>query len=108
MDGLEKFSKSRLSEQPMRREVTAMCVRQNLGEYLSQVQYRGDSVVVTKDGKPVAAIVDYPLYERMRALRTLFDELSERLGSTYAGVPEAEAQAEIDEAVRSVRRRKRD
>lgn len=39
----------------MQREATAMNFRQNLGELLNQVQYRGDSVVVTKDGKPVAA-----------------------------------------------------
>jgi antitoxin (DNA-binding transcriptional repressor) of toxin-antitoxin stability system len=40
----------------MRREATAMNVRQNLGELLNQVQYRGDSIVVTRDGKPVVEI----------------------------------------------------
>lgn len=45
----------------MRREATALKLRQNLGEFLNQVQYRGDSIVVTKDGKPVAALVDYAL-----------------------------------------------
>lgn len=89
----------------MRREATAMTVRQNLGDILNQVQYRGDSVVVTKDGKPVAALVDYPLYERIRRLREAFDALTARLGDVYAGVPEATAEREIAEAVRHVRRR---
>jgi prevent-host-death family protein len=91
----------------MRREATAMTVRQNLGEILNQVQYRGDSVVVTKDGKPVAALVDYPLYERIRTLRLLFDHLSDRLGTTYAGVAETVADAEIDEAIRAARQQRR-
>jgi prevent-host-death family protein len=88
----------------MRREATAMTVRQNLGELLNQVQYRGDSVVVTKDGKPVAALVDYPLYERIRRMREAFDALAARLGEVYADVPGETAEAEIDAAVRSVRR----
>jgi len=89
----------------MRREATAMTVRQNLGEILNQVQYRGDSVVVTKDGKPVAALVDYPLYERIRRLRETFDALASKLGSVYADVPAAVADAEIAAAVRTTRRR---
>ena len=37
-------------------EVSAVAFRQNLGEMLNQVQYRKDSIVVNKDGKPVAAL----------------------------------------------------
>lgn len=39
-------------------ETSAVNFRQNLGEMLKQVQYRHDSVVINKDGKPVAALVD--------------------------------------------------
>ncbi len=91
----------------MRREATAMNVRQNLGELLNQVQYRGDSIVVTKDGKPVAALVDYALYERIRRLRESFAALTEKLGQVYADVPTETAEAEINAAVRHVRRRRR-
>ena len=91
----------------MKREASAMMVRQNLGELLNHVQYRGDSVVVTKDGKPVAALVDYPLYERIRQLRESFDQLTERLGRIYEQVPDKVAHAEIDEAVGHVRRARR-
>ena len=91
----------------MRREASAMMVRQNLGELLNHVQYRGDSVVVTKDGKPVAALVDYPLFERIRQLRDSFDQLTARMGQVYVDVPSEVAKAEIDEAVRHVRRARR-
>ena len=39
-------------------ETSAVTFRQNLGEMLNQVQYRHDSIVINKDGKPVAALVD--------------------------------------------------
>jgi prevent-host-death family protein len=81
-----------------------MMVRQNLGELLNHVQYRGDSVVVTKDGKPVAALVDYPLFERIRQLRDRFDQLTDKMGHVYDKVAEADASAEIADAVKSVRR----
>ena len=91
----------------MRREATAMTVRQNLGELLNQVQYRGDSIGVTKAGKPVAELVDYALYERIRKLREVSDTLADKLGQVYADVPAETAEAEISEAVRQVRRRAR-
>jgi prevent-host-death family protein len=50
----------------MLREATAMTVRQNLGELLNGVQYRHDNIVITKAGKPVAALVDMATFERMR------------------------------------------
>jgi prevent-host-death family protein len=45
----------------MIREAPAMTVRQNLGELLNEIRYRGDSVVITKSGKPVAALIDIEL-----------------------------------------------
>ena len=91
----------------MRREATAMTVRQNQGEIPNQVQSRSDSVVATKDGKPVAALVNYPRDERIRALWVVFDALSDRIGHTYAGVAERVADAEINEEVRAVREQRR-
>ena len=37
-------------------ETSAVSFRQNLGEMINQVQFRRDSIVINKDGKPVAAI----------------------------------------------------
>jgi len=44
-------------------EVNAVNFRQNLGEMLNQVQFRNDSIVINKDGKPVAALVDATVFE---------------------------------------------
>jgi prevent-host-death family protein len=88
-------------------EVSAVNFRQNLGEMLSQVQYRNDSIVINKDGKPVAALVDAELFARIRRMRDRFDALSERMAQAYAGVPFDEGLAEIDAAVAVGRKRKR-
>jgi prevent-host-death family protein len=86
-------------------EVTAVKFRQNLGEMLNQVQYRNDSIVINKDGKPVAALVDAELFARIRRMRDRFDELSRRIAEDWADVPEDEGTAEIDAAVANERRR---
>ena len=80
-------------------ETNAVQFRQNLGEMLSQVQFRHDSIVIKKDGKPVAALVDAALFERIRRMQARFDALCQRIESGFAGVPEATGLAEIDSAV---------
>jgi prevent-host-death family protein len=84
-------------------ETSAVAFRQNLGEMLNQVQYRHDSVLISKDGKPVAALVDAQLFERIRRMQARFDALSQRLAEGYAQVPQDEGLAEIDAAAAAVR-----
>ena len=81
-----------LSRVVMISEASAVSFRQNLGDMLNQVQYRHDSIVIKRDGKPVAALVDARLFERIEA--------------GYAEVPEAEGLAEIDVAVAVSRARR--
>ena len=88
-------------------ETSAVTFRQNLGEMLNQVQYRHDSVVINKDGKPVAALVDARLFERIRRVQGRFDALCQRLEAGFATVPEAQGLAEIDAAVASERAQER-
>ena len=66
---------------------------------LNQVQYRNGSIVINKDGKPVAALVIADLFARIRRMRDRFDALSSRLAEAYADVPLADGMAEIDAAV---------
>ncbi len=86
-------------------EVSAVNFRQNLGEMLNQVQFRNDSIVINKDGKPVAALVDAELFARIRRMRERFDALSSRLAKAYADVTAEKGMAEIDAAVARERRR---
>ncbi|TRZ57823.1 MAG: type II toxin-antitoxin system Phd/YefM family antitoxin [Rhodocyclaceae bacterium] len=88
-------------------ETSAVSFRQNLGEMLNQVQYRHDSVVINKDGKPVAALVDARLFERIRRMQGRFDALCQRIEAGFANLPEAEGLAEITAAVKRERTRAR-
>jgi prevent-host-death family protein len=88
----------------MIREATAMKVRRNLGELLNEVQYRRDSILVTKGGKPVAALVDVALFRKIRLLDREFDRLTAELAITYEGIDRKTATKEIDEAVKAARR----
>jgi prevent-host-death family protein len=90
----------------MIREAPAMTVRQNLGDLLSEVQYRKGKVIITKAGKPVAALVDIALFERIRKMDEEFDQLRGEFAKAFAGVPEKQVEAVIDEAVKDARKRR--
>ena len=91
----------------MVREAPAMTVRQNLGESLNEVQYRGDSIVITKGGKPVAAIVDIALYERIRRIREDFDRMLDQLAQAGKDLTEPQVESLVSEAVEASRRKVR-
>jgi prevent-host-death family protein len=88
----------------MIREATAMKVRQNLGELLNEVQYRKARIVITKAGKPVAAIVDIDLFERIRRLDDEFETMTREMVEALSGVEPEEGMALVDEAVAEARR----
>lgn len=80
-------------------ETSAVTFRQNLGEMLNHVQYRHDSIIINKDGKPVAALVDARLFERIRRMQNRFNALCERIEAGFSQIPEAEGLAEIQAAI---------
>ncbi len=84
-------------------ETNAVAFRQNLGEMLNLVQYRHDSIVIKKDGKPVAALVDARLFDRIRRMQDRFDALCDRLAQDFSRVPEVEGVAAIEAAALVVR-----
>jgi len=91
----------------MIKETTAVKFRQNLGDMLNQVQYRHDSILIKKDGRAVAALVDAGLFQRIRRMQERFDALSTRIEQGYAAVPEETGMVEIDQAIDAQRRAER-
>lgn len=89
-------------------QTSAVTFRQNLGEMLNQVQYRQDSIVINKDGKPVAALVDARLFERIRRMQGRFDALCQRIEAGFATVPQTDGLGEIDAAVAAERQQHHD
>lgn len=56
-------------------------------------------MLISKDGKPVAALIDTRLFDRIRRLQDRFDALCHRVKFGYEGVPEEVGLAEIDATV---------
>jgi prevent-host-death family protein len=88
---------------PMIKEANAMKVRKNLGELLNEIQYRGDSFLVTRSGKPVAAMIDIKLFNKIKLFETEFDRMIEDLQSHFSSVPSDEIEEDLDEAIRAIR-----
>jgi prevent-host-death family protein len=84
-------------------ETSAAMFYQKLGELLDQVEYRHDTVVINKDGKAVAALVDARLFNRIRRMQARFDALCERIEAGFSEIGEAEGMAEIDAMIRAER-----
>lgn len=90
----------------MIREAPAVKVRQNLGELLNEVQYKRDSVVIMKDGKPVAAIVEIGLFDRIRAMEDRFTQITSGIRQAFSGMSGKDFDALVEEAVDHARHTK--
>lgn len=90
----------------MIRETTAMAVRQKFGELLNEVQYRRDRVIITKAGKPVAALIDIALFDKLRKLDDEFEQLAGKIKKAFANIPAQKGMALVDEAVRAARKKR--
>jgi prevent-host-death family protein len=89
----------------MIREASAMTVRQNLGDLLNEVQYRNGRILITKAGKPVAALVDIALFERIRKLDQEFDQMVTEFARLFEDSSEQEVNSLVSEAVKAARRK---
>lgn len=88
----------------MIREAAAVKVRQNLGEMLNEVRYKHDSIIIHKDGQPVAALVDIGLFERIRAMEERFTRLTDGIRAALAPLDDTVLVQIIDEAVSDARK----
>jgi len=89
----------------MMTEVNALHSGEHLNEMLAQMQSQNDGILIERDGKPVAALVDAELYARIRRMRERFDALSGRIAQAYSSVPDELGLAEIDTLVAEERAR---
>lgn len=87
----------------MLKEITAMEARQSFGALLNEVKYRHDNILITKAGKPMAALIDVELFERVRKMRTQFESMTNELGSAYKEGEQQKAEADINEAIQKTR-----
>jgi prevent-host-death family protein len=88
----------------VKRKISAVEARQNLGDVLSGVHYRNDEVVIERAGKPVAAVIPMRIYERILRQRGAMEALIKKAQDGNLEISEEEAEREAVEAVREYRR----
>ncbi len=85
------------------KKISAMKARQNLGQLLNEVSIRGDSYIIERAGKPLAALVDM---ERFRQLQEDQDAALQAIRNIWQKMTGADAQeirGAIEEASRTAR-----
>ena len=88
----------------MFKKVSAMKVRQNLGQVLNEVALRGDDYIVERAGKPIAAIISLEKYQSLQEERdSALQALDQIWGKMKDENPKV-VENTIDEAVKNVRK----
>ena len=87
----------------MVKKVNALKVRQNLGEVLEKVYYKGDRYVIERAGKPMAAVVPLKVLEDYDANKEELFGLIKKAQRRNTRVKPEVVEREVAEAVRSVR-----
>ena len=82
----------------MIRETSAKTVQQNLSELLNNVQFQHEQFSITDAGKPVAALVDMMIFEKIRQNEQAFLSMSDEIAQVFAESSEDEIDALISEA----------
>jgi prevent-host-death family protein len=88
------------------KKISAMKARQNLGQLLNEVSIRGDSYIIERAGKPLAALVDVEKFQQLQEDR---DAALQAVRDIWQKMREADAQEvqeAIEEAVGSARNAK--
>ena len=90
----------------MVRKVTAMKVRDSLGELLDEVYYRGDEVVIERAGRAMAVLVPVGRYEQYRQDRNERFKILEQIKARTKRIPGRKLNATMLEAIRAARTRR--
>ncbi|MGD0112641.1 MAG: type II toxin-antitoxin system prevent-host-death family antitoxin [Armatimonadota bacterium] len=90
----------------MRRSVSALKARGNLGQILEGVYYRGDEYIIERAGRPMAAVVPVEQYEQWRREREEFFTLVDEVRERNRNIPAQEVARDVAAAVRAARKRR--
>jgi prevent-host-death family protein len=77
--------------------------RSQFADLLGRVHYGGETIIVERSGKPMAAVIPIELYERLIAEREARFAIIDRLREKTAGVPAEEVLSDVAEAIAAIR-----
>jgi prevent-host-death family protein len=88
----------------MLKKVSAIKVRQNLGQVMNEVALKSDEYIVERAGKPLVAIIPVEKYLSMKRNRDEFFRMYEELQGEASGGEGGTIDRDIEEAVQAARR----
>lgn len=88
----------------MLKRVSAVKVRQNLGEVMNEVALRDDEYIVERAGKPLVAIIPVEKYLSMKRERDEFFRMYDAIQAENAAEDAADIDRDIEEALAAARR----
>lgn len=89
----------------MGKTVTIEDARKKLGDLVEGARLRGDQYIISKKGKPAAAIVPLEIVKKHKEAKRALLRLVEEVHDKNRGRKAEEIESLIDEAVRWARRR---
>jgi len=89
----------------MAKRMSAKDARSKFSDLLGTVNYGGEEVIVERSGRPVAAVIPVPVYERLVAERQTRFEVIERVRSRLPKTSSEAPETDVREAVAKVRSR---
>jgi len=90
----------------MAKRMSAKDARSKFSDLLGTVNYGGEEVIVERSGRPVAAVIPVPVYERLVAERQTRFEVIERIRSRLPKTSLEEIETDVRDAVAKVRSRR--
>lgn len=87
----------------MLKKISAMKARQNLGQLLNEVSIRGDSYIIQRAGKPLAALVDMERFQQLQEDQNAALQAVRNIWKKMTEVDTREIQGAIEEAIRAAR-----
>ncbi len=87
----------------MLKRVSAIKVRQNLGEVMNEVVMKSDEYIVERAGKPLVAIIPVEKYLSMKKEREEFFRMYDELQAEIVREEKEGADRDIEEALKAAR-----
>ncbi len=88
----------------MVKKISAMKVRQNLGQVMNEVALRGDDYIVERAGKAIVAIIPMEKYQRLQQDLDDFYSAVKEFQKSVKDVEPQELDAAIEEAIQAAKR----
>ena len=87
----------------MERELGITKAREILSDVVERVQFQGDTYIISRHGKPAAAVVPIEVYENWKRQRREFFDAVRRIQSTNEEVDPDQVMKDILQAQQAIR-----